>query len=379
MICSDLSANPFLMIRSTFSQNQQDWRVKYTSLPLKFFFLVALLFNFISVFGQEKGTNAKENIRNTVDKFPAGTELAIAIISNGKTEFIGYKKEQNGVTEIENRNSLFEIGSVTKVFTAALLAKEVEKGKLKLNDPISTFLPDLEVGNGKITFQQLATHTSGLPRLSPGMLQTTDFLNPYSNYSVQVLLQDLKTAMVQEAQIGHSEYSNFGTAVLGYALATFNKTTFEELLTENMLQPLKMSSTYLDRSQIKAKLVPGLDVSGRNTSGWDMNAANPAGGMISSAADLAKFMQEQINAREKWIQLMQTKQVDLNDRLAIALGWHILKGDNILWHNGATGGYRSFVAFDPASGRGIVVLSNVSAMHPQGNNLEKLGISLLKN
>lgn len=379
MICSDLSANPFLMIRSTFSQNQQDWRVKYTSLPLKFFFLVALLFSFILVFGQEKGTNAKENIRNTVDKFPAGTELAIAIISNGKTEFIGYKKEQNGVTEIENRNSLFEIGSVTKVFTAALLAKEVEKGKLKLNDPISTFLPGLEVGNGKITLQQLATHTSGLSRLSLGMLQTTDFLNPYSNYSEQVLLQDLQTALVQQGQTGKSEYSNFGTAVLGYALATFNKTTFEELLTENMLQPLKMSGTYLDRSQIKAKLVPGLDVSGRNTSGWDMNAANPAGGMISSAADLAKFMQEQINAREKWIQLMQTKQVDLNDRLAIALGWHILKGDNILWHNGATGGYRSFVAFDPASGRGIVVLSNVSAMHPQGNNLEKLGISLLKN
>lgn len=325
----------------------------------------------------------KKNVDSVIQKsllaFPEKTEFSVAVIKNGKTTFYGYRNEGSKVQKVDNKNSLFEIGSVTKVFTASLLAQEVANGKVNLEDNLHKFLPDLDAEMAKISLNQLATHSSGLPRLSSGMLMMGSISNPYKDYSEEKLIKDLYSNQIRKDFVGKYDYSNFGTSVLGYSLAKMNSSSYENLVLQRIFKPVKMSNSTFNRTEIKGNFVSGLDASGKVTSGWDMNAANPAGGIISSASDMTKFLQYHLNSKAKWTEMMQKPQLDISDKLAVGLGWHILLSENILWHNGGTGGYRSFVAIDPKNKNAVVVLSNVSSMHPKSGGIDQLGITILKN
>lgn len=344
----------------------------------KFIILIFFL-SFSVLFAQGKTSNIELLIEEKIKTFPTETEFALAVNTGDKTVFYGYKNENSFAKKVLNQNSLFEIGSVTKIFTASLLAQEIEKGNIAANDKLSTSLKDISPEISEITYKQLVTHSSGLPRLSAEMFAITDFSNPYKNYDLKAMERDLLKNQVRSEWIGKYDYSNFGTSVLGYALAKINGSSFEDLIVQRIFKPLKMKNSFVGRSHIEGKIVVGLDAEGRPTPNWDMNAANPAGGIISSASDMAKFAEFQLKSNEKWVKQMQKPLLDINEKLAIGLGWHILKSENILWHNGGTGGYTSFIAIDPANSRAVVLLTNVSAMHPKSNDLDKLAITILKN
>ena len=264
----------------------------------------------------------------------------------------------------------FEIGSVSKVFTAALLADAVKSGKVSLDATVGApFAPS------QVTYLQLATHTSGLPRM-PADFSGSDPLNPYEHETLARLVKSFD-AVAPALKPAPSSYSNFGFAVLGQAVAGAWGKSYGDALRERVLRPFGLGDTLLAwREADKTRLAPGHNETGALVN-WDLNAFAPAGALVSTSRDLAKFVQACLG-------LASTPLADvLADTLRprapgdvpakqIGLAWQIEQrgASTVIWHNGATGGYHTFVAFDPAAKTGVVLLTN------QARGLEALGFAL---
>lgn len=317
-------------------------------------------------------------------KFPELTELSIALIKEkDNIEYQGFVKKDTLFESKENSKSVFEIGSVSKVFTSTLLAHQVQKGKLKLDQPVKSLLHFKLKGNPPITLQQLANHTSGLPRLPENImpLLRKDPDNPYKDYDEEKLKEYCSKELKLQSEVGKkSEYSNLGAGLLGYALSQHSKKSYEKLLQENIFQPLKMQHSTTNRDLVKNRLVLGLNPSGKPTSNWDMAVLAPAGGILSTVEDLSKFAIANLDSTNQVFNLQRLSTFTINKSMSIALGWHLIttqKGYQFYWHNGGTGGYTSFLAIDVQKGCAVVILSNVSAFHPNMSNLDALGVDLL--
>lgn len=269
-------------------------------------------------------------------------------------------------------DTLFEIGSATKVFTSLLLADAVQRGEVALTDPVSKFLPSgvkvPERGGKKITLVDLATHTSGLPSL-PSNIAPKDLSNPYADYTVQQMYDFLSHYELRRDPGAQYEYSNLGAGLLGHALALRAGTSYEDLLRKRILDPLKMKSTAITLSDaMKKRLVAGHDPTGGIAKNWDFPTLAGAGALRSSANDLLDFLAAELGFTKSPLAAamsaqLATRRPTTAPAMEIALGWHVFKspsGAEIVWHNGGTGGYRSFVGFDPKKGAGVVVLSNRS-------------------
>src|SRR5690606_18283089 len=167
---------------------------------------------------------------------PNNTQVSLALIDNGEVKFLGIKRLNDTIQQVENQNKVFEIGSISKVFTATLLATFVVNGKLGLDYSIQKFFDFKMNADQEITFKELANHTSGLPRLPSNLnLLIADPNNPYKNYDAEKLKQYLTEEMeVQQLPGTKFEYSNLGAGLLGYILANYSNSTYHELL-ENFI------------------------------------------------------------------------------------------------------------------------------------------------
>jgi CubicO group peptidase (beta-lactamase class C family) len=196
-------------------------------------------------------------------------------------------------------DTLFEIGSLTKVFTALLLADMAQAGEVNLQDPLGKHLPAgtvLPKRGEAITLQHLATHTSGLPRL-PGNLMTArmDPQNPYAHYTTGDLYRGLATARLAAAPGTVYSYSNFGTGLLGHALALAAGKSYEQLVKERICNPLGMLDTSISlRGEQQARLAPG-HARGQPTANWDMVDLTGAGGLRSSGFEMLRFLRAQLD------------------------------------------------------------------------------------
>jgi CubicO group peptidase (beta-lactamase class C family) len=283
-------------------------------------------------------------------------------------------------------DTVFEIGSVTKVFTALLLAESERLGKARLDDSAAKYL--LPVGDpgqaalAPITLRSLVTHTSALPRLPANIDPNPDANpNPYATYDRAALVQGLRLhGPASSADVGRMvAYSNFGVSVLGEALAAAWDATYEEALRQNVLAPLGMNATTMGLSNARApeNLAPG-HVGARRVPAWTFQACAAAGALRSSARDMASFLSACLGYRETplrqsldWIDRPQYPMPDIGGH--IGLGWMLADDDAnpLVWHNGATAGSHVFVGFNPKTGAGIALLAN--AQLP----LETLGFALL--
>lgn len=308
-------------------------------------------------------------LQERVDKSKRNVGIVVGIISEKGSRVISYGKlDQNSTGEISG-DTVFEIGSVTKVFTSILLADMVERGEVNLNDPISKYLPKtvkVPTRNGReITLLDLATQTSGLPRL-PGNMRPRDQNNPYADYTVEQMYEFL-SGYTLTRDIGEKyEYSNFGVGLLGHILALRAGTDYETLVVKRICTPLKMDSTRARLSpQMQARLAIGHDQGGRPVMNWDLPTLAGAGALRSTTNDMLKFLAANMGlGKSVLLTAMQKthavqKSTGIPD-LSIGLGWHILGkfGTEIVWHNGGTAGYHSFIGFDKKKGIGVVVLSN---------------------
>jgi D-alanyl-D-alanine-carboxypeptidase/D-alanyl-D-alanine-endopeptidase len=210
--------------------------------------------------------------------------IVVGIVEPEERRIIAYGSTANGGSRPVDGDTLFEIGSVTKVFTAQILADAVARGAVTLDDPVAKLLPPSvrmpESGGRTITLLDLATHRSGLPRL-PGNLTMTDLSNPYAAYTVTQLYEFLSGHALRRAPGGEFEYSNLGVGLLGHALALHAGTDYETLVRSKVLAPLNMKSTAIALSpELKARMAQGHNAKLERAPNWDI----PGAGWGGSAA-----------------------------------------------------------------------------------------------
>ena len=278
----------------------------------------------------------------------------------------------------------FEIGSITKVFTALLLAESERVGKVSRNDPAAKYLlpPDdpAQPGLARITLLSLTTHTSGLPRLPANIGPHPDANpDPYAAYDRAALVAGLRMHGPGAVVGGAVSYSNFGVSVLGEALAAAWGTSYADALREHVLVPLgmKVTTVGLAGTPPPADLAPAHAGEKRGPN-WSWQACAPCGGLRSSARDMAKFLAACLGGRAAPLRAafdatMQPQHAAPDFGGQIGLGW-LIKGDQdkpVYWHSGATAGNHAFVAFSPKTGAGIALLANVQ------KGPEDLGFALL--
>jgi D-alanyl-D-alanine-carboxypeptidase/D-alanyl-D-alanine-endopeptidase len=303
-----------------------------------------------------------------------GMGFVLAIVERGKAPRY-YATGASGVAGVRlDSSTVFEIGSITKVFTSALLADMVERGEVKLDDPISKYLPKtvrVPARKGKeITLLDLATQSSGLPRL-PSNLRPASVANPYADYTVANLYEFLSAYTLTRDIASQYEYSNLGVGLLGHVLSLRGGKSYETLLKERILDPLAMHDTGIGLSaSMESRMAQGFNANREPMTRWDLPSLAGAGALRSTASDMVKFLSASLDSSSsplgKILSRIQVSQrpADRPDN-TIGLGWHIVKvfGSTLTWHNGGTGGYRTIVGLDAANGRGVVLLTN-SNMSP---------------
>jgi D-alanyl-D-alanine-carboxypeptidase/D-alanyl-D-alanine-endopeptidase len=306
-----------------------------------------------------------------IDRDHRGVGIVVGVIdSSGRRVVAVGSADRDGGPPL-NGDTLFEIGSVTKVFTSLLLADAVQRGEVSLDDPVAKYLPAgvkvPERRNRKITLVDLATHTSGLPRL-PLNLMPKDPQNPYAGYTVQQLYDFLSTYQLSRDIGSQYEYSNVGGGLLGHVLARRAGVDYETLVRTRITEPLGMTSTVVTLSSaLNPRLARGHDDQLRAVANWDLPTLAGAGALRSSANDLLTFLAANLGQKKSPLaaamtSMLATRRPTGTEGMSVALGWHTTtNGDReIVWHNGATGGYRSFLAFDRKRGLGVVVLANAA-------------------
>lgn len=297
--------------------------------------------------------------------------MVVGIIDNDQRSTFGVGLDAKLDGKVPDENTLFAIGSITKTMATILLADMHLNGELQLDDPVAAFLPDgvtMPTRDGKqITLLDLATHTSGLPRM-PDNFHYSDPRNPFADYTVQDLYE-FTSSYTLPREIGEKiEYSNVGMGLLGHVLALRAGKSFEELLIERILKPLGMQDTAINLSaEQKSRLATGYGDDGSQATHWDIPALGAAGAVKSSANDMLLYLAANMGLVEASISeaIMLTHEIqrkfDSADR-HVGLAWIIepeIDGP-IVWHNGATEGFKAYLSFYKNKKRGAFVLMNAS-------------------
>lgn len=305
--------------------------------------------------------------------------LVIVVVDGDKAAVYPFGKLGNG--KEPTVDTVFEIGSVTKTFTATLLADEVQRGTLRLDAPVASLLPDFRIPsrNGKtITLENLATQHSGLPRL-PTNIALTDLTDPYARYGAPQLKQFLAGYVLQSDPGTNYEYSNTGYGLLGYAVGQKVGHGYGVALKARVIDPLGMRDTVLAPEKVRAgKLADGHDALGRPVPHWHFQVLAPTGGVLSSARDMQRYLQANMGLLKTSLnpamQLAQMPRADMPKGGArIGLAWMTTptKDGEVMWHDGMTGGFASFIGFTQDRKRGVVVLTN------RAESVDDIGMAVL--
>ncbi len=349
--------------------------------------IIALINTSAQAIKKDSEYSNDELVRLLAKSFPDNTQLSIALVNDTSVNYLGFKKQTDSLVCVNNKDSVFEIGSITKIFTSLLLADLVSNQIVELDDSIDGYFPFKlnRYSNGvhPVTFRTLANHTSGLPRDPINYDFSLYPDNHFSGYSYELLEDYLKNQMTIYPEPGDNyEYSNLGFGILGYLLEHISSKSFEELLQEKVLKKYDMISTSSNRSKITNNIIKGQDANGKITPNWDMNSMVAAGGMLSNVVDLSKFAIA--NFSNDSVLNLQRKTTFQTKHMKIALGWELFKFgeiDNLsgFCHGGGTGGYCSFLILDVNNKLAVIILTNVSAFYPDNGKISILGFELLRN
>lgn len=284
----------------------------------------------------------------------------IGFYTDGKITYSAYGETHIGSGQTPTEHSLYEIGSISKVFTGIMLASLHNKKIVDLNDPISKYIFKLKnTPTGQITLLELSTHTSGLPRL-PLNLSPANSQDPYADYTEQLLVEYLTSLseLVHPTPFSWKNYSNLGVGLLGYVLTIATNKSYEKLLQELITAPLNMHSTVVSLNDVqKSQFVTPYNDYLEETLPWNLNILVGAGGIRSTASDLMKFLMANKNPEKtpisKDLKLAQAVQAQNGDE-RIGLGWMI--GVDDLSHSGGTGGFRSEIILSTDGQKALVTL-----------------------
>jgi serine-type D-Ala-D-Ala carboxypeptidase/endopeptidase len=332
--------------------------------------LVATLFFVIALPGAAFGLDLRPQFdapaRRLIENRTA-VGLVIGIFKNGETQVAAYGEVEKGSGIAPTGDTVYEIGSITKVFTGILLSDQIQRGMVRLDAPVQEYLPaSVKVpvrDDHPITLQHLVTHTSGFPR-RPENMKPRDRLNPYADYTVKQMYGFLDNYRPRRSP-GQYEYSNFGMGLLGHALTLQANKTYEQLLVERICAPLGMQDTLPNpHPDMRKRLAPPYDDQRRPTRNWDLPTLAGAGGIRSTVSDMLKFIKANLGNDDtslaKAIRLSHRRLYTMDNGKGIGSAWNISRNGEILFHGGSTGGYRAWMAIVPNRNLGIVVLANTT-------------------
>ncbi len=325
--------------------------------------------------------------------------ISVGVIRGEDKAVFGYGRVNFDSDRRPDGDTIYEIGSITKVFTALLLADMAQNRIVNPTDPVGEFLPCSvqmpKYDDTEITLIDLVSHLSGLPRLPSGLNKFSDYLslafvkNPYASYTPQRLYLFLSKHKLQNKPGAEYRYSNLGMGLLGHALARKQTSTFEDLVVSRICEPLNMKDTRITLlPEQKSRLAQGYDgvftifslCLSFPATNWDIPPPlSGAGALRSTVNDLLKFLAANMGLRRTLLTpAMETTQVarhKISPTMSIAMGWHIQRfngDDTIIWHNGGTGGYRSYMGFSKNHRVAVVILSNSTS------SVDEAGIRILK-
>lgn len=292
--------------------------------------------------------------------------LVIGIETPQGREFFAYGRVRDGQDVAPDEHTLFEIGSITKTFTALALADMAARGEVSLAQPVEELLPpDVKVprrGEGPITLEHLATHSSGLPRM-PSNFAPANPLDPYADYTQDRLYAYLTKRAERKGKSDPSwSYSNLGMGLLGHALARKAGTTYEQLVAERICQPLGLDETTitLDDEQ-QPRFAQGHNSDGAPTSAWALGSLEGAGALRASADDLLDYLAAHVQLRETPLATpiaeVERPRLRIDQRQQSGLAW-LLSDQGLVSHNGQTGGYHASAIGSPSERVAVVVLAN---------------------
>ena len=293
--------------------------------------------------------------------------VAVGLYDNGESNVMGFGRLSNDDARAPDGNTVFEIGSVSKVFTSLLAQVQVDAGNLDWEQSIASVLPQLEFANNavaSITVQELSTHTSGLPRI-PDNMEFEDPMDPYKGYGRADLMAFISSFDPKKLTKEYA-YSNLGAGLLGVLAADAADADFGVAMQREVLQPLGLGDTAVGLPQeLRNRLAVGFS-NGADMPNWDgFDALAGAGALTSTVDDMLRFIHHCLNdsGLDGSITAIQQRQAEGTT----ALGWHIEELDDgsiALWHNGGTGGYASFLGIRPDAGTGVVMLTTSTEYMP---------------
>jgi CubicO group peptidase (beta-lactamase class C family) len=318
----------------------------------------------------------------------------VVVVSDGAgSRLVAYGASGTPDNRKLDGDTVFEIGSITKVLTALILADMVERGEVAMTDPVAKYLPvsvKVPEYQGKpINLLDLATYTSGLPNMPDNFVPKDELdhwwalPNPLADYTVEKLYAFLSGYEPKYPPGTHYEYANLGFGLLGHALARRAGKSYEALLMERICDPLGLRSTRITLTEdMRSRLAQGHNRRLEPTPLWDFAALDGTGAVRSTANDLTVFLEACLERRQTPLQsalrrLLETRR-PAECGLEAGLGWFISHdhSDEIAWKNGETSGFATFIGFSPPARQGAIVLSNV--IRTPARNVDHLGMRLIK-
>lgn len=338
-------------------------------------FLICFSLNSILAYSQ-----MREDIQKEIDKIIAhDTEITfdkipgfvIGIIYQDSVFIYSYGSTTKDSLNVPDGETIFEIGGLTKVFTASLINLLVEEGTMHYDSSINHYLP-IQFQNeraNEITLNDLVIHTSGFPKLPLEFgVKENKANDPYALYTKEDLLNFFKDYQLDKEIVGNYNYSNLNYALLEIAIEFATKKSFEKVLKEKIFKPLDMENSCITINNKQTMLVStGHTITGRATPFWQFQSFAASEGVKSNANDLIKFLACNLNQTHPKLAAnfaethTQTIETELNKYAYMAKGWHLVKNkkyyDTIL-HAGATSGQRAFMGFVQETQTAVVLLAN---------------------
>jgi CubicO group peptidase (beta-lactamase class C family) len=261
----------------------------------------------------------------------------------------------------------FEIGSISKGFTGLLYADALPRGEITPESTLGDFLPLGETPAARLSLQSLSIHSSGLPRLPESTLtfrRIVDVWRHGSNPYGETLDELIAQAKVTTPDKPRASYSNFGFELLGHAVASAAGTTYTDLLRRRITEPLALEHTYAPASpdELRPEAVAGTSRHGRPQQPWTGEALAPAGGIRATIGDMARLTEALLDGSAPGIAALDpVASMGVGGKIGAAWLTVTVKHQEITWHNGGTGGFRSWMGINRGAGTGVVVLSATAA------------------
>jgi len=315
--------------------------------------------------------------------------MVVGVYKDGRTFVKGYGVINKKSSQRPDAETVFQIGSVSKVLTALLLQRLCDEGVVSLDATLGELIGEsmaLSPSVRSVTLRQLVTHTSGFPSIPKSLDNKVKeiagdddlMLDPYSYLGPRYVFDYLASAE-EKREGGRFEYSNYGMGLLAHVVEVVTGEDYESMVRDKVLLPLGMHHTAITLSpELKEKLAQGYTAKGIPTRVWTFAALYGAGAYSSTAEDLTRFIQVSVAESGLASQLL-LKMSEKQFNGDTGIGWmqpsfidRFVGNRAVVWHNGMVGGYASYLSIDAESKSGVVILTN------QASSTDMLGMMLTR-